>query len=593
MQGQRVAVRLQASGEYSTTVSADVTIGGVSGRFTVTTRAEPGTDTTPDAFTFVSLVDQELDTVVESNTITISGIDAPTPLTVDGPATLIVNGEESTTDTVVNGQRIALRMRSSDAYESTISATLTVGGVLSTFSVTTKSEPPTIVVTNLNDSGPGSLRQAILDAGNGMRIVFGAELSGQLTLTSQVLVDKTVEIYGSGTDVITISGNRQSRLFFVAPAAGVRSIAVTLKHLTLAEGEVREGEDGNGGAILAERGVTLRLQGVVVRDNTADAAGGAIHSRGLVIVENSHLLNNLASGRLGGGGAIHSRGELRITDSLISNNESFHYGGGVYSIGPVAISSTVISANNSAIGAGAIHNHGASLDIVDSFIHSNSSQGSGGAINTFESEVTIRSGTRFHNNVLVGSRPSDGGAIYAYQGSLDISGAEFIGNRTSSSSTARSSGGALYLAEVSSAKIVGSRFNVNTSHRYGGAIQFGPPTTIEILDSDFNGNTSQFGGAVAYSNRKSGDYLIASSTFSNNSAETAGGAFYWNLGVQGQILNSTFTSNTVEGGAGGAIWTNRALTVIESTIARNQASGLGDGIMATSLTLRNSIVALN
>lgn len=595
MQGQQVAVRLQASGDYSTTVSADVSIGGVSGRFSVTTRAEPGADTTPDPFSFLSLTDQELDAVVESNAITIRGIDAPAPLVVDGPATLLVNGAESTADTAVNGQEIRLRIRTSNEFESTVSATLTVGGVSSTFSVTTKAEPPTIVVTNLNDSGPGSLRQAVLDANNGTRIAFQAGLSGLLTLTSQVLIDKSIEIDGPGINVITITGDLQNRLFYVDRPASGDSVSVTIRDLTLAEGSISGTVDNSGGAILIEQDVTVWLQDVVVRDSAAGQSGGAIFSRGQLHLVGSQILNNTASGNNGAGGGIYSSGELRVTDSIISSNRSINnQAGAIYSTGPVSLTRTEISANSSAGVGGALRIERTSLSIVDSFIHSNISSGDGGALYAYLSDIEISNGTRINNNMILASAQSDGGAIYAYQGTLEITDSELRNNQVPTSSTWDGGrGGALYLRGYLEPKIVRSRFEGNTARHTGGAISIDGTVNLEIEASEFVRNSSIVGGAIHYSGFNPATYLILSSTFVSNEAQTSGGAINWHNGGQGQIRNSTFTSNTATNSTGGAIWTNRGLVVIESTIARNQAGDFGDGIRATSLTLRNSIVALN
>ena len=54
----------------------------------------------------------------------------------------------------------------------------------------------TIIVNNTNDSGPGSLRQALVDANDGDTI-DATGISGVITLTSgELLVDKSVTING-------------------------------------------------------------------------------------------------------------------------------------------------------------------------------------------------------------------------------------------------------------------------------------------------------------------------------------------------------------------------------------------------------------
>src|SRR5690606_27888979 len=58
---------------------------------------------------------------------------------------------------------------------------------------------PTLTVTNTNDSGPGSLRQAIADAGFGDTIIFDLPLPATITLTSgQLVVSNNLTIEGPG-----------------------------------------------------------------------------------------------------------------------------------------------------------------------------------------------------------------------------------------------------------------------------------------------------------------------------------------------------------------------------------------------------------
>jgi len=64
----------------------------------------------------------------------------------------------------------------------------------------------TIIITNTNDSGPGSLRQALTIANDGDTINFA--VSGTITLTSgELLIAKNVTISGPGADQLSIDGN--------------------------------------------------------------------------------------------------------------------------------------------------------------------------------------------------------------------------------------------------------------------------------------------------------------------------------------------------------------------------------------------------
>ena len=64
----------------------------------------------------------------------------------------------------------------------------------------------TITVTDITDSGVGSLRQALTDANNGDTINFDPSLNGQaITLVSgQLLLDKSITIIGPGADQLRV-----------------------------------------------------------------------------------------------------------------------------------------------------------------------------------------------------------------------------------------------------------------------------------------------------------------------------------------------------------------------------------------------------
>lgn len=95
-------------------------------------------DTTPDPFTFASQSRVSPDTPIESEAVTISGINLPAKLSIDGGEYSIDGGAyRDNPGVITNEQQIRIRLRSSAEPSGEVSATLTIGGVSGTFTVKT------------------------------------------------------------------------------------------------------------------------------------------------------------------------------------------------------------------------------------------------------------------------------------------------------------------------------------------------------------------------------------------------------------------------------------------------------------------------
>ena len=135
-EGDRVRVQHTSSADYSSTTITTLSIGGVSAEFHSTTAVR---DDVPDAFSFRAQTDVELSTAIISEYITISGINAPSSVSVSSGSEYQIGDEPYTSDEgVVNlGDAVRVRHTSSSVYSSTVTSVLTIGGVSAEFNSTT------------------------------------------------------------------------------------------------------------------------------------------------------------------------------------------------------------------------------------------------------------------------------------------------------------------------------------------------------------------------------------------------------------------------------------------------------------------------
>ena len=327
----------------------------------------------------------------------------------------------------------------------------------------------TITVTNTNDGGPGSLRQALADANDGDTIGFA--VTGTISLTSgELVIDKNITISGPGSNSLTVRPLSQGsfRVFNVMP-----SHSITIQGLTISFGYAGFAQ---GGGIYLDEHVTATIADCVLTNNYTGDIGGAIFIDGygggaMLTVLNSTITGNTAGNTNNGGsgaGIYSSADVLTIIDSTISNNTAWiggdlsgGGGGGIVNVnGTLEISNTTIGSNGAGVSGGGISGYG-TITITNSTISGNvagftqpGETGLGGGIYS-SGTLTVTnctiSGNSAHGSTFKGG--GVGGGIYNGNGSADV------GNSTLSDNQADVHGGSIY----------GGTFDIGNSILNGGS----------------------------------------------------------------------------------------------------------------------------
>jgi predicted outer membrane repeat protein len=335
----------------------------------------------------------------------------------------------------------------------------------------------TITVTNTNDSGPGSLRQALANANNGDTINFS--VSGTITLTSGGLpVTKNVTISGPGADQLSIVGIQFQSVFF----AGVK--AATISGLTIRNGAV--GID-NGGMLTVRNcvisgnsvaGIGNGSSLTVVNSNVSDNLFGIFNVTGELGVVTATILSTTVSGNSAGGvvASPHffgGRAYITIIDCTISGNFRTTGGGGIFATNTsLSVANSTISGNSTGSSGGGISVSGSGLvpgsSIVNSTISGNSAKTSGGGIS---------GGATVENSTISGNSAGMSGG--------GISGGATVVNSTISGNSAGTSGGGIY--NNSSLDVTLSTITGNSAPSGGGIYNVG---SVEVSNTILNAGAS-------------------------------------------------------------------------------------------------------
>jgi hypothetical protein len=426
----------------------------------------------------------------------------------------------------------------------------------------------TVTVTNTNDSGPGSLRDAINNAVSGEVINFAKSAYGTINLTSGPLAINFINltIQGPGPNKLTISGGGNfTDIQFLStfpptdpPPPGFTPNSLSISGVTIANGNASGGfgSFGDGGAIDSNGALTLSSD-VVANNQAPDGIGGAIYS--CCGTDSMNINQVVFSGNSAGSAA---------------DNPGFQLGGAIFNVDGVANITASTFVNNQAIGSNA----------------------QGGAIQTSYGSTLNITGSTFVNNQALGSQSAAGGAIFGDPAVINVNSSTFTNNLAQGDSSQTTSGGAI----------------VMTAENFNNVLV---PVTETVTNSTFTGNqavglpgsgasvqggaiSSQMGTLVLTGSTFIGNQAVAGSSTTNLGGVTSGGAVFTESEIL-QATSDTFLNNTAVGGSspmgvlfanGGAIEMffsnfmepNAVSTIANSLFSGNRVlSGAGGGFGST------------
>jgi hypothetical protein len=372
---------------------------------------------------------------------------------------------------------------------------------------TLTAQAATYVVTNTDNNGPGSLREAI-DAANS---------TGD---------DDTInfEIPGCANGGCTING-----AIFSVGAAGKLTIANKPN-----AGNIALDANGLGRVMVVNGGANLILSGLTLTGGnclqTAQApfecGSGIYNLGGSVTLIKSAVASNagVSSEAAPGAGGITNQGNLTLIDSTVSGNGG--YTGGIYNIGTTVITNSSVSGNS---GNGIMCDGG--------FITVNGSQINGNGSAIFNNYGTIA----ITETTISGNTTVDANNITNYA------------TLTLTSSTVKDNAQGIYnnnLQEIPGLqlKVVNSVIerNGNSKYTYAGILSQGSDLTdLVIINSTFSNNTGIFAGGICVTN---GSLTAINSTITKNigSGQIVGGLLVFGS-AQGSLLNTIVAENITLG----------------------------------------------
>ncbi|MGH8171659.1 MAG: hypothetical protein ACREPX_00835, partial [Rhodanobacteraceae bacterium] len=201
-----------------------------------------------------------------------------------------------------------------------------------------RAQTPSIAVSNCDDSGPGSLRDAVDSAVDGDTVDLTSLDCSTITLTSGAIAiaADSLTIQGPSALLLTIDGNYSDRVFW---HLGFGTLTISDVSVSKGRKYLNDGDNGNaaGGCVFSTGDVVFNDSWAKYctagsNDSTTTVRGGAIYAENSVSMDGSMVTASTAytvGAFASRGGGVYTPGNLLVLNSTISGNTATTSGGGV------------------------------------------------------------------------------------------------------------------------------------------------------------------------------------------------------------------------------------------------------------------------
>ncbi len=378
------------------------------------------------------------------------------------------------------------------------------------------------VVSNNNDAGDGSLRQAIeyANMATGNQTIFFTTTGVINLMSSLPTITANVNILGPGASLMTIRKDNSApntiRIFSIGTSA-----TVSMSGLKISDGNLADITAQNGAGVFNEG--NLILTDCIISDNYSGGNEGAgIYNTGTLTLNNSSVLNNRGIH----GGGIYNAGTLTVDNAMIASNIADYQGGGIYNEGGMKVSNTTIVSNMSGQAGNRVKNTKAQSPLK-----------SPKALQAIK-RVRVMERVKNVNSGVEGLGPV-GGGVFSNGPNDTLINCQILQN------SATDRGGGICISWDGNLTVQNSSIRLNESGRGGGIYVFGS-LNLEASIVDSNEALAFDGGGIA----TGGDVTARRSVISRNRTQNAGGGIAIVSGTV-NLVNSTVTANVSESGGSG------------------------------------------